>query len=391
MNSSMKKKVLGIGGSVAAAILLIAGFTLYVRSGDSAVPGDKGKKEASVPVVIASVEQMDVPISLSVVGKAEALSSVTVKPRVDGQIQAINFREGQYITKGQKLFQIDSRSFDAVLRQAEANLARDRVQLDKANNDINRYTELQQKGFISAEKLSEIKTNAAAIEANVKSDSAARDLAQLQLSHTNVVSPLSGYAGNLQVQIGSTIKANDTTLIVINQTNPIYATFSLPENKLMQIKQDMKKAPIKVTVTVPGNSQSIEGKLVFIDNTVDPTTGTIQMKALINNPANQLTPGQFVNISLVAQTLEKALVVPSQAVQSGPDGTFIFVIKEGKAEMRPVTVASTTNERAIMTTGLTPGEQVIIDGQSRVVPGGKVEAKQSNDKTEKNKSQKPEK
>jgi multidrug efflux system membrane fusion protein len=372
----MNKKIIGV---IALVVVVMAAWFLLrdsIKSGNAAA--QNADKNRGVPVMAATVEQMDVPLSINVVGNVEALSSVTVKSRVDGQIHDVYFREGQFVTKGQKLFQIDSRSFEAVLRQAEANLARDQAQFEKSRNDVARYTDLQQKGFISVEKLSEIKTAAAAAEAAVKADSAARDLAHLQLSYSTVTSPLNGYAGNLQVQVGSTVKANDTNLIVINQTNPIYATFSVPENKLAQIKQDMKKNPPKVSINLSADrSTSFEGKLVFIDNEVNSSTGTIQMKALINNSGNQLTPGQFVNVSLVAQTLQNALVVPAQAIQSGPDGTFVFIIKEGKAEMRPINVIFTNNERAVMAGGLTPGEQVITDGQLRVTPGGKVDVKQS--------------
>ena len=361
------------------AVTLAIGWRLWVISQEDKAKG-QDKPKPPVPVLLAKATVMDVPLLLQVVGRAEAFESVTLKSRVDGQVAAVEYVEGRHVGKGDVLLRLDPADFQARLRQAEANLSRDQAQLAKARADLERYTALKAKGFVSDEKVEEMRTAAAAAEAVVKADQAAVDLARLQLSYAVIRAPFDGVVGERLVFPGTAVKVNDTQLAVVNRVQPLYVSFAVPEKHLPRVRGAMRTAPLKVTVRVPEDAdQAFEGEVRFLDNTVDTTTGTIQMKAVLANKDERLTPGQFLDVSLRLDTLHDAVTVPAEAVQQGPEGAFVFVVKADQTtEQRPVHLGVVQQGVAALTEGLKAGETVVTDGFSRITPGAKVKAKEAN-------------
>ncbi len=338
-----------------------------------------GRPDLAVPVSIAEVQQRSVPLRLQAIGNIEAFATVALKARVDGQIVAVNFQEGREVRKGDVLFRIDSRPFEATLRQVEATHARDSAQRDQARSQERRYLELLEKNFVSKEAYAQIRTNADTAEAVVKASQASMESARLNVEYSTIRSPIDGYAGKVLLQNGNLVKANDTNaLVVVNQVKPIYTTFSVPEQSLPLIRSRMAGGSLAVEVSPP-SSDSAAGKVIatgtltFVDNSVDATTGTIKLKARFDNKDGALWPGQFVTVSLRLSEQSDALVVPSQAVQTGPKGRFVFVLKpDMSTEVRPVVVARTDGADSIIAKGLAKSEQVVTRGQLRIAPGVKV-------------------
>lgn len=370
------------GSRILAVVLLLAaagGGALFLQHRSEANLKPKAPPAArGVPVTVAPVQVKEVPLTLNLVGRAEAWSTVTLRSRIDGQITAVHYQAGQHIGKGQRMVTFDSRALQAQLAQVEANLARDRAQLAKARSDFARYSDLVAKGFVSASQLETYRAAVDSTEAIVKADLAARDLAQVQLSYTTVVSPMEGVAGAVLVFPGASVKANDTPLVVINQVRPIYVTFSVPERMLGQIDNARAGGPMPVTVAVPGGQRpKLTGTLSFVDNAVDSTTGTIIMKARIDNGDEKLTPGQFVEVSMVLRNLKDALVVPSEALQSGPDGNFMYIARPDQTvEVRKVQTISLAGRELVVEKGLAAGERVVTDGQLRLTPGARYEVRE---------------
>ncbi len=335
--------------------------------------------EAVVPVITANVTTKTVPEQVNAIGNAQAYATVAVKARVDGELTDVHFKEGQLVHQGDLLFTIDSRNWQAQLDQVEANLARDQALLQNAQAEEHRYASLRDKNFVSKEDYIRTQTNLAAAQATVRADEAAVKNARLQLTYATIYSPLDGIAGQILIQRGNMIKANDTNpLVVINQVSPIYVEFAVPERYLPAIRKYMAGRSLTVQAAAEGDEKAVaSGTLSFIDNSVDTATGTIKLKATFANRDRTLWPGQFVQVKLLLAEQENALVVPSQAVQNGPEGTFVFVVKPDlTAAMRPVTVARTTGAETVIGKGLEPGEQVVIDGQSRLTTGAKVQLRQ---------------
>jgi len=293
------RRVLIVGGLLVA--LTAGGLAAYFASDSRAKEQRKGPKgPPAVPVTVARVEQQTLPVRLRAIGNVEAFATVAVKARVDGQIVAVNFREGEAVSKGDVLFRIDARPYEAALRQAEANRMRDVAARDQARSQERRYKELLEKNFVSKEAYAQIRTNAATAEATAQASQAALDNAKLNLEYCTVHAPIDGYAGKIQVQIGNLVRANDVTpLVVINQVHPIYVNFAVPEQRLPEVRENMKSGPLSVQVLAPGSDQPAEsGTLIFVDNAVDPSTGTIRLRARFANRENTLWPGQFVNVRL---------------------------------------------------------------------------------------------
>jgi multidrug efflux system membrane fusion protein len=369
--------------SAVAAIVFVAvaggGAYLYQQRQIAAAGAAKSAAvpPRPTPVTIAAVEQRDVPLRFNVVGRTEALSSVTLKARIDGLITAVQFSPGQHIRKGQPMLTLDARALQAQVQQSDANLARDRAQLDKAKADLVRNQDLLAKGFISSATLDGFKATVDTLAATVQADIAALELAKVQLSYTVITSPMDGVAGAVLAFPGGSVKANDTSLVVINQLRPIYATFAVPENQLAEISRDRAGKKLKVEARTPGNAgKPVIGELTFIDNTVDSTTGTIQMKARFDNADESLTPGQFLEISMTLRDLPGAILMPMEALQAGPNGSFVYVAKPDQTvEIRRVKTLPATKDRLIVESGLAMGEKVVTDGQLRLVPGGKYEAR----------------
>jgi membrane fusion protein, multidrug efflux system len=330
-----------------------------------------------VPVTVTRVLQQSVPVRIQAVGSGEPYATVAVKARVDGQIVDVRFKEGQEVRAGSVLFKIDARPFEAALRQAEANQQRDLAQLAQAKRQEDRYLELFQKNFVSKEAYAQYKTAAETAEASVLASKAALENARLQLEYTTIRAPIEGYAGRIQIQKGNLVKANDATpLVVLNQVHPINVAFAVPEQVLSVVRKHLDQGPLEVDATPPGAAQPAVGKLVFIDNAVDTTTGTIKLKALFENRDTALWPGQFVTVSLKLSEDKDALTVPTRAVQTGPNGQYVFVVRgDMSVEIRPVTVERSEGDLAVIATGLTKGEQVVTQGQLRLTPGAKVVVK----------------
>ena len=343
--------------------------------------GDPGKSggaaQRGAPVLVVPVEQRDMPVKINVAGRTEAFSTVTMRARVDGQILNVHYQAGQQVKKGQPMVTLEDRALRAQVDQGNANLARDRAQLDKAKSDLVRQTDLLAKGFISAATLEGFKATVQTLEAIVNADLAALDLAKVNLSYTVLVSPMNGIAGAVLAFPGGSVKANDTALVVINQVNPLYVTFSLPESQLKEISRDTKSAKLKVEARTPGAEGIVaSGELSFIDNAVDTTTGTIQLKAKLDNADEKLTPGQFVEVAMTVRDMPGALLIPSEALQAGPNGNFVYVAKADQTvELRMVQTIPAGSERLIVEKGLKPGERVITDGQLRLTPGAKYEVR----------------
>lgn len=339
----------------------------------------------SVPVTAAAVVQKTVPVQIRAIGNVEPYATVAVKSQIGGVLMRVHFKEGQDVNKGALLFTIDPRPYEAALKQAEANLAKDAAQVENAREEVRRYAELVKKGYVAQEQYDQIRTNAAALEATVNADKAAVENAQLQLKYCFISSPLTGRTGSLISYEGNLIKATaDTSMVVINQTQPIYVTFSVPEQHLAEIKKYMAIEKVKVEAAIgKDDNHPAEGVLTFVDNTVDVATGTIKLKATFANQDKRLWPGLFVNVSVTLTTQPDAIVVPSHAIQTGQSGQYIFVIKDDfSVESRPVVVSRMLNGETVVDKGLKPGEKVVTDGQLRLIPGARVEIKQGQETAE---------
>jgi multidrug efflux system membrane fusion protein len=389
--------------SIVLAIAL-AGCSATGNSAQAASKGPGGRRgEAGgpVPVLVAKVAQKDVPIDIQVIGNVEAYSTITVKSQVGGQLTNVHFQEGDYVRKGALLFDIDSRPYDAqvkqitanierdkaALAQAEANLQRDTAQQKYALEQAERYKKLFEQGVMSKDQTDQLRSTAEALTQSLGADRAAIDSARAQinadqaslenarvmLSYTRIFSPIDGKTGNLMVKQGNVVPANTTDLIAINQIEPIYVTFAVPESNLPDIKRYMAAGKLPVTATTQDADQVREtGVLTFIDNNVDATTGTIKLKGTFANTDHKLWPGQFVHVSLRLMIQQNALVVPNQAVQTGQDGTFVYVVKDGRAEFRPVKTGARVEQELVIAQGLEPGETVVTEGQLRLAPGSPV-------------------
>ena len=366
--------VFGGVGLLVVAVVLLAYFGTEIRANERKA----SKGPAAIPVSVAPVLQEIVPLRLLAIGNVEAYATVSVKARVDGQIVEVGFKEGDEVPRSRVLFKIDPRPYEAALRQAEANFLRDTAQKNQARSQERRYQELLAKNFVSKEAYAQIRTNADTAEAVAQGSRAALDNAALNLEYCTIRSPIDGYPGKIQIQMGNLVKANDTLpLVVINQVHPIYVNFSVPEQQLRAVRGYMSSGPLAVEALAPGSDQpAASGTLVFVDNAVDPSTGTIKLRAQFQNGENALWPGQFVNVRIKLYDQKDALVVPSKSVQTGPSGQYVFVVKpDMTTELRKVTVARTEGDNAVIASGLEKGERVVTQGQLRLGAGAKVEVK----------------
>lgn len=331
-----------------------------------------------MPVGVVAAFTKTMPMQVRVIGNGEAFSTVSIKSQVNAELMEVHFREGQFVKKGDLLFTLDRRPFDAALHQAEGTLARDQAQLELAEVQAKRYVKLHEDGVASAEQADQMQANADALKAAVLTDKATAEYAKLQLQYCFIYSPINGRTGTLMVHVGNLVKANDVpVLVIINQITPIYVDFSPPEDVLPQVKKYMAHGKLKVEAFPPDDPQRPEiGFLSFVDNAVDNTTGTIRLKGTFQNESHRLWPGQFVNVVLTLTEQPNAVLVPQQAVQTGQDGQFVFVVKADRTvESRAVTISRTLEGNAIVEQGIHPGEVVVTDGQSSLIPGIRVEIK----------------
>jgi multidrug efflux system membrane fusion protein len=318
------------------------------------------------------------PVQLSATGSVEAYSTVSIRAQVGGVVTKVHFTQGQDVKQGDPLFTIDPRPLEAALRQAEANLKRDTWQLQNSREQARRYAELVKKQYVSQEQFDQIKTNADALESTVDADKAAVENAKVQLSYCYIFAPVDGRTGSLLVNQGNLVRTNDATpLVVINQINPIYVTFSLPEGNLPEIKSRMAQSNLKVFAVLPQIPDSPEeGTLTFVDNAVDSTTGTIRFRGTFANAGRRLWPGQFVKVLLNLTEQPNAVVIPFQAIQTGQNQQLVYVVKPDRTvEVRPVVVSRTLNGEAVVDKGLKPGETIVTDGQFLLTAGSRVQIK----------------
>ena len=370
--SSKRWLVLGGVGTLVLAVALFAYFGAEIRANERKAP----KGPPPVLVNVAPVLQELVPFRIQAIGNVEAYSSVAVKARTDGQIIEVGFKEGEEVRKGQVLFKIDPRSSEAALRQAEANALRDAAARDQARSQERRYQELLDKNFISKEAYAQILTNATTAEATARASQAALDNAKLNLEYCTITAPIEGYVGKIQIQMGNLVKANDVNpLVVINQVHPIYVNFAVPEQRLAEVREHMASDSLAVEAMLPGvDKAAATGVLIFVDNAVDPSTGTIRLRARFANKENALWPGQFVGVSVLLFEQPDAIVIPSQAVQTGPEGQYVYVVgKDMVADVRKIKVQRTEGDRAVVESGLAKGERVVTRGQLRLGPKTRVQ------------------
>jgi membrane fusion protein, multidrug efflux system len=351
------------------------------HAGAGGAPGGGGRRGAqgggnAVPVVAGTVQKKDVPIYLDGIGTVQAFNMVTVKPRVDGQIQEIAFKEGQDVKQGDLLAVIDPRPYQAVLDQAIGKKAQDVAQLGNARTVFQRDSELLAKKVLDQQTYDTQKYQVDQFDAAIKADDANIESAQVQLNYTQITAPIDGRVGVRQVDAGNIVHASDTTgIVVITQLKPISVLFTLPQQQLAQVNEEAGKGTLKVFAVDRDNTKPLgEGSLAVVDNQIDPQTGTVKLKATFANDELKLWPGQFVNARLLVKILKDGLVVPASVVQRGPQGTFAYVINQNKtAEMRPIKVGQVEGGLALIEDGLKEGEQVVVDGYYKLQPGAQVD------------------
>jgi multidrug efflux system membrane fusion protein len=351
---------------------------LIAIAGCSHGPADRFGESEAVPVLAAKVVQKTVADTIHAIGRVEAFSTVDVKAQISGQVMQVKFRQGEDVKQGDLLFTIDPRPFEAALRQAEANLAKDRAQARQASVDAGRYSTLLKQNVGSRQQYDQAVASADGLAATVQADEAAVQTAKLNLEYTQIRAPIDGRTGDLLVHAGNLVKPDaDTAMVVINQVHPVYVDFAVPEHKLPEVRAYMAKHKLGVEVSLPEQQGPAEiGELSFVDNSVDAKTGTINLKGLFANADARLWPGEFVNTTLILNQRNDAILVPSEAIQSGAEGSHVFVVQPGmKVEMREVVVGESLDKETVVTSGLKAGETVVTDGQLRLIPGAKVTIK----------------
>jgi len=379
-------------------VFVTLGLLLGCTANTAAPPPPSG-----VPVVVARVSQKLMPVEVASVGNVEAIATVAIKAQISGELLEVHFKEGDFVRKGQLLFTIDSRipqgqvgtmqanieKDEAQLKQAEANLARDTAQLVYARAEAERYATLLKRGLVAADSSEQARSQANALEESVRADRAAIENvrailvvdqhalggAKLQLSYCTIYSPIDGRTGAVMVKPGNLVKPVDVPIVVINQTSPIYVNFTVPQQYWPDIKKNMNEGMLHVSAAVPQDSgHPKQGNVIFVDNAVDATTGTLHLKATFENSENHFLPGMFVSVLLRLSEQPNAKVVPTQAVTEGQNGTFVYVVKpDDTVEMRPVVSGHTYGGEAVIDSGLESNEVVVTDGQTRLVPGAKVQ------------------
>jgi multidrug efflux system membrane fusion protein len=333
--------------------------------------------DEKVPVTVARVEQKNVPMQIRAIGSVQPVSTVAIRCLVGGELTRVWFREGDDVRRGQMLFTIDPRPYASALLQAQANLARDEANQRNAESEAARYAGLVKKDYVTKEDYERMTAGSEAAKATVAADQAAVENSRLLLSYCSIASPIDGRTGSLMVHAGNVVQANATSpLVVINQVTPVYVQFSIPESQLDQLRA-RGGLGVPVSALPQGGGTTIaSGKLTFIDNAVDTTTGTIVLKALFGNENRALWPGSYVTVAVTLQQRPNAVVIPSQAVQTGQRGQYVYVVKQDTSvEMRPVKVAESVDQQSIIDSGVTPGETVVTDGQLRLTPKSHVDVK----------------
>jgi multidrug efflux system membrane fusion protein len=361
----------------AIAVAVLGGGAALLRRGLVAgtTPPEAGSGVAAVPVIAGLVTRRDLPVWLSGIGTVTPLNAVDVKVRVDGQLQSLAFNEGQEVAAGQLLAQIDPRPYQATLAQAEANQQKDRAQFANANREVARAGKLANAGAGTSQNLDTMKAQQAALQATLDADQATIDAARLNLEFTRIVSPLAGRVGIRQVDPGSIVHASDLTgLVTVTEMAPISVLFSLPQDELQAVTEGQRGGELSVAVDARDGSKHIaDGRLVFINSSIDQTNGQIQFRAVFANTGRVLWPGEFVSARVLVRTERNATVVPSQAVQTGQNGPYVYVLKPDQTvSAQSVTTGPNLDGFTEIRSGLASGQRVIVDGQSRLAPGRHV-------------------
>jgi multidrug efflux system membrane fusion protein len=372
--STRNRRVLAIG----LVLIVAAGALIYGFSGSSVpqrIAGGRFGAEGPVPVLVAAAARADVPVYLDAVGTTKALNTVTVRPQIDGKLLSVDFKEGQDVKKGDVLARIDPTTFQAQLNQAVAKKAQDDAQLTNARMDLDRYERLVATNAINRQQADTQKALVNQYAALVQADQAAIESAQATLGYTNIVAPIDGRTGIRQVDEGNIVHASDSTgVVVLTQLRPISVLFNLPQQDLDRVNGAFAKGPLSVDAQRSDNDAVIDsGTLRVVDNQVDASTGTVKLKAEFPNANLQLWPGQFVNVRLLIDTLKQVVVIPTGAVQRGPNGTFVYVIKDDNTSaMRPIKVQKQDETQTVVASGLEPPERVVTTGFARLNDGSKV-------------------
>lgn len=371
---------------IVAAVLVVGGAAIFaavqMRAKNAAAAAREQSQQqtatAAIPVIAATAQARNVPIILRGLGTVQAYNTVAIKSRVEGAVTKINFKEGQAVHAGDVLVQIDPRPFEAALEQAEAVRTRDQASLANAQTDLQRYAKLLTQHFTPEQTYTTQKSTVSQAEATAKNDDALVKAAQLNVEYATIRSPIDGVTGIRLVDLGNLVQANAQTLVVLTQIKPIYVIFTLPEADIRRIREAMAKQKLSVLAYTASDERPIAtGVLDLVDNTVDQTTGTFKLKAEFPNADTALWPGEFVNAHLVLTTVHDGVTVPSAAVQTGPSGSFIYVVKaDSTVDMRPVKVMQTENNVALIGSGLKTGERVVTSGQFQLHPGAKVQVSQ---------------
>ncbi len=358
--------------------IILVTFTALLFNTACTAKKEKSRIKAAVPVKTAVALQKNMPVQIKTIGNIEAFTSVAIKSQVSGQIARVHFSEGSDVDKGALLVSIDPEPFQASLSQYEAALAKDQAQAKFAVDQVRRYEGLLKDGIVTRDQYELLQSNAASLAATVVADRAAIKSARIQLSYCSIRSPIAGRTGTVALQPGNLVKANDLAIVTVNQLSPIYATFSLPEKRLTEIKRAMAAGQLKIEAAIPGEPGANEtGSISFLDNAVNAATGTIKLKGTFANKARKLWPGQYTDVVITLASRQNAVVVPTTAIQTGQQGEFIYVVKaDNTVEMRPVISATVAGEETVIDKGLAAGETVVIDGQLRLTPGAVVESKE---------------
>ena len=372
------------GVAVAALGLLLAGGALGLRfafeHATTAAAAEHAPAATAVPVTVGVVTPRNLPVLLSGIGTVQAYNTDTIRSRVDGEIVGVHFTEGQEVKAGALLLQIDPRPYQAALAQAEAEKAKDQAQLVSAEADLARYSHLLSSGFQTRQSYDQQTALVAQLHASIAGDQAAIDTAQLNLDYASIHAPIAGRLGAQLVDIGNLVRASDATpLVTINQIQPIYVSFSLPQQDLDEIRQQQGQAPLHVEALSRDNLHKLaEGRLTFINNAIDTTTSTIQLKAEFANKDERLWPGEFVNVQVVLSVRKDVPTVPSQTVQEGPGGYYVYVVRPDETvERRAVQVTALQDGMALIAKGLSPGENVVVAGQYRLTDGARIDPQQA--------------
>jgi multidrug efflux system membrane fusion protein len=370
-----------VGALVLVAI--VAGLVgIWVSTHQGGAQGAQGRRgarpDAPVPVLVGTVKRADMPVTLAAVGTVEASESVSVRAQIAGEIRAVGFQAGRAVKKGQLLYQIDAAPLQASLRQAEANMARDMAQLAQARTDAARFQSLVAQGFVSRQQAEQSGASARALEATVAADRALVESARVQLAYATIRAPISGVAGDRLLDVGNLVRAGDTNpLVVIHRDNPVMVSFAVPQGEIDRVRRFQAEKPISVTAT-PRGGRAHTGTVTFIDNAVDPGTGTLRLQARFPNTDGAMVPGQFADVSMRLTVEKDRVVAPAQAVQPGQNGHFVYVLNEDDTvTQRSITLARSVGEDAVVAAGLAPGEKVVTDGTLQLRDGGKVEVRDS--------------